>query len=287
MFGRSIVVGSDGTESSNAAVDWAAREALACRLPLRIVHVVGAGREQAGSPADGEHLGREAAESIVAAARDRVRRVAATIAVETDTVTGDAAPCLLEASRGAEVLVLGNRGRGGFAGLLLGSVSQKLATHAVCPVVVVRGRTGEAGGPIVAGVDDSPAAGVILEDAFTMAAAHDLPITVLRSYLPVSPLRLYDVVPEALVTPEQDDTERARLHQLLRPWRTRFPTLTVDVEVTHAGAAHALVRASRHAGLIIVGSRGRGELAGTMLGSTSLQVMHHAECPVRITRERA
>ena len=139
-------------------------------------------------------------------------------------------PCLLEASRGAEVLVLGSRGRGGFSGLLLGSVSQRLATDASCSVVVVRGRSDVSGGPVVAGVDDSPAASLVLEDAFKAAAAQDRGLVVFRSYLPVRPLTLYDVMPEAVDTPEQDAAEHAQLlKQQFAPCRTWFPDVPVEV----------------------------------------------------------
>ena len=58
------------------------------------------------------------------------------------TVEEDPAPALLAAARGADLLVLGSRGHGGFADLLLGSVSLQCAHHASCPVVIVRGHDG-------------------------------------------------------------------------------------------------------------------------------------------------
>ncbi|GAA3337459.1 universal stress protein [Amorphoplanes nipponensis] len=288
MSTAAVAVGTDGTEYSNAAVDWAAHEAQRRRRPLRIVHAFDWDRQQTRSPAGAEYADRARtfAEGIVATALDRARALAPDIAIRTDVLVGHAVPRLLEAAQDADRLVLGSRGRGGFAGLLLGSVSQRVATHAPGPVVVVRGRGGPAGGPIVAGVDDSPAADLVLDAAFTAAAEQQCPVTVVRAYLPVIPLWLVDVPAAAVETPEQDAQERAQLEEQLVPWRARFPAVPVGTVLTHEGASLALVEASRQARLIVVGSRGHGALAGALLGSASLQLLHHAACPVLITRPR-
>jgi nucleotide-binding universal stress UspA family protein len=183
-------------------------------------------------------------------------------------------------------VVLGHRGRGGFAGLRLGSVSQRVATHTPGPVVVVRGHA-DADGPVVAGVDDSPAADLVLESAFAAAAGHGCPLVALRSYLPVIPLWLADVRPADVDTPDQDATERADLRARLEPWRGKYPRVPVEVVLTHDSAAAALVEASGRARLVVVGSRGHGPLAGALLGSAGLQLLHHADCPVYIVRAPA
>src|SRR5262249_5616860 len=124
---------------------------------------------------------RTLAEGLVAEAYDRARGIAPDIDIETDTLIGQATPELLLAAGGAELLVLGNRGRGGFADLMLGSVGQRLAAHAPCPVVVVRGRRNP-DGPVAAGVDDSPGADAVLAAAFGAAAARGDGLIVLRSF---------------------------------------------------------------------------------------------------------
>ncbi|MEV7629759.1 universal stress protein [Actinoplanes sp. NPDC089786] len=116
------------------------------------------------------HAAQKTAEAITANAFDAAAAVAPGISIETSTLLGRTVPRLLALAEHAQLMVLGNRGRGGFASLLLGSVSQHVATHADCPVVVVRGRSGIDGGPVSAGVDDSPAAQVVLETAFEEAA---------------------------------------------------------------------------------------------------------------------
>jgi nucleotide-binding universal stress UspA family protein len=287
MTNKSIIVGVDGTDSSNAAVDWAVREAGRRGVPLRVLHVFDWDWSIARYDFNGEYFekGRSSAEAIAAGAADRARKVASGVDIETEVLIGYPTPRLLEMARNADLMVLGCRGHGGFAGLRLGSVSQRVATHASGPVVVVRGRA-DADGPVVAGVDDSAAAELVLESAFAAAAGQGCPLKVLRSYLPAIPLWLADVRPADVDTPEQDAAERAALGEQLRPWREKYPHVPVEVVLTHDSAASALVEASRQARLVIVGSHGRGRLTGALLGSAGLQLLHHADCPVHIVRPR-
>ncbi len=150
-----IVVGVDGSAGSVAALRWALAEAHLRGAPLRLVHAYQLPYHLAGDSAVG--LGPAAPvgyasqdlerlrESLEQAAR---RALAGTleradgeavdgIEVEQKIVEGPAAQILIEAGRGAALLVLGSRGRGGFAGLLLGSVSQQCAQHPPCPVVIL------------------------------------------------------------------------------------------------------------------------------------------------------
>ncbi|AGL16960.1 universal stress protein [Actinoplanes sp. N902-109] len=289
MTTRAIIVGADGTDSSNAAVDWAAGEARRRDLPLRIVHAFDWEWREARFDLHSEYIdiARKIADAIAGAAEDRARKVAPDLAISTDALVGHAAPRLLEVSRDAAMLVVGSHGRGGFTGLLLGSVSQRVATHAPCPMVVVRGRDDVADGPVVAGVDDSPMAGTVLAEAFATAARTGCPLTVVRAYLPVIPLWLADVAPASVDTPDQDAEERAQLDRQLAPWRTRYPDVPLTTEVTHRSAAAALTEASRQARLVVVGSRGHGVVAGSLLGSAGLQLLHHAGCPVMVVRPGA
>jgi nucleotide-binding universal stress UspA family protein len=150
-----IVVGVDGSAGSVAALRWALAEAHLRGAPLRLVHAynlphylvgdVGVGLGAAGVPA----YASEDAERLRAASEDEARRVLtstlegadgetlAGVEVEQEIVEGRAAQVLIEAARGAALLVVGSRGRGGFAGLLLGSVSQQCAQHPPCPLVIL------------------------------------------------------------------------------------------------------------------------------------------------------
>ncbi|MEV4702850.1 universal stress protein [Actinoplanes sp. NPDC049316] len=287
MTTRPIIVATDGTAPSRAAVRWAAREAQRRGVPLRIVHAYDWERREARSDHGNRYvdLAHQLAEAVTTTGFDEARAVATDVPITMDTLMGHAASRLLEIAADAELMVLGNRGRGGFSGLLLGSVSQRVATRAVCPVVIVRGRSDATEGPVVAGADDSPAAERVLETAFEAAAGRGAALVVVRSYLPSVPLWLSSSVPATdIATPEEDELERARLDQLVAPWHAKYPDVAMRTLLSHDSAAAALTRASHEAQLAVVGAKEHGALAGAVMGSTVLQLLHHADCPVQIVK---
>ncbi len=142
--GRRIVVGVDGSETSRHALRWAAGEAAVHDAELHVVYAwdvtppgVGIGTAT-GTLAGAPDTQREAAEQVVAQVIEEELGAQAPANLQTSVSQGGATTVLLEAAQGADLLVVGSRGLGGFAGLLLGSVSMKLAHHAGCPVVIVR-----------------------------------------------------------------------------------------------------------------------------------------------------
>ena len=138
-----IVVGVDGSPESVAALRWAAQEARLRGATLRVVHAwfmpmvftSGPPLLVLSEPRDGL---AEEGEKVLSHALERVAADVEGLTVERSVVEGSAAHCLLRAGEGADLLVVGSRGHGGFHGLLLGSVSQQCAHHAPCPVVIVR-----------------------------------------------------------------------------------------------------------------------------------------------------
>jgi nucleotide-binding universal stress UspA family protein len=287
MWTRTIVVGTDGSDGSKTAVRWAAREAERRGALLRIVHAFDWEWHAARYSIGREYLdeARQHADAVVANATDEARMVAPAIRIQADALIGNPAPQLLDSAADADLLVVGNRGRGGFASLLLGSVSQRLSLHAPCPVVVVRGDSDA--GVVAVGVDDSPAAELALDAAFTAAAERGCGVVVIHTYLPPTPLWLAsDVSAVEVETPEEDAIERERLENQLIPWRGKFPDVPVESIISHDSAAAVLVGVSQSAQLVVIGSRGHGALAGVFLGSTGMQLVHHADCPVLIARPR-
>jgi nucleotide-binding universal stress UspA family protein len=138
-----IVVGVDQSEGARAALRFALEEARLRQARLRVVHAwqfgyIGAPGFEGSLPAVGGDLA-EFHEAAEAALDETLRGVVADgVAIERRVDQGAAAPVLIEESRDADLLVVGSRGHGGFAQLLLGSVSQQCAQHAFCPVVIVR-----------------------------------------------------------------------------------------------------------------------------------------------------
>lgn len=143
---RPVVVGVDGSGQSVAALSWAARYAAAVGAPIRVVMAwhyppitgtapVGVAPEQITGELL-ENMRAEVDAAVVKVFPDQQARSAA--GVETEISYGHPAQVLIEESRNADLLVVGNRGHGAFAGMLLGSVSMQCVTHAACPVTVVR-----------------------------------------------------------------------------------------------------------------------------------------------------
>ena len=202
-----------------------------------------------------------------------------------ETTSGSAAEGLIRATHTGAMVVVGSRGRGGFAGLLLGSVSQHVATHATGPVVIVRDGAGRADGPIVVGVDEGDESDVALAAAFEEAALRAARIVVLHAYLPAVRTWGLDLPPEPEDEQARRTTESDRLAAIVAPWRDKFPAVPVEVVAVEGQAAARLVDASATAQLVVVGSRGRGGFAGLLLGSVGLHLLHHAGCPVLIVRD--
>jgi len=182
--------------------------------------------------------------------------------------------------------VLGRRGTGGFMGLPVGSVSVAVATHAQCPVVVVvrDDAPPSPNSPIVVGVEESADARLAVGFAFEEAAARGAGLVAVRAWTPPSSPWRSDRWPLDLDTDEVELAERNLASHTLHDWCERYPAVEVSVQTVSATPAHALEIASRDAQLLVVGCQGRGGFHGLLLGSVSVQVLHHARCPVAVVR---
>ncbi|MFI6784610.1 universal stress protein [Micromonospora sp. NPDC050276] len=274
----SVVVGTDGSAEADRAVRQAAVEASWRGLPLRVVHAfiwplfnVPLGPPEAGPPEAG--LANEA-NRIVQRAVDQARAQAPEIDVTGVVVDGAAAPVLIREGRTAEMIVVGNRGLGGFSGLLLGSVAVGVTPHAACPVLVVRGEP-VARGPVVVGVDGSPHGDVAL--AFALKEASWRQATVRAVYASAGPLG----------GPGSGEPDRAAsrlLAESVDRYSGRHPDVAVERLANTGQPAAVVLDAARDAQLVVVGARGRGGFAGLLLGSVSHSLLHHAPCPVAVVR---
>lgn len=295
---RWIVVGTDGSERSLDAVDWAALEAAERGLSLRICHVLPPARKGTPStrqggpdrPVEGvEEVAAQAGQdgraahsrAVLTAAADRAGRLATGTRIEQTSLSGHPAEALVDAGSGAEALVLGSRGGGGFAALLLGAVSEQVAAHGRCPVLVVRGR--RRGGPIAVGVDGSPRSQAALGFAFARAADLNVPVRAVHAYTLSMAVPSFGFVPDIGVKQITEGIEQM-LTEALRPWRERFPTVRVTTRIVEDVPSAALVAESRDCGLLVVGSRGHGGFVGLLLGSVSRHALRHAVCPVAVVR---
>jgi nucleotide-binding universal stress UspA family protein len=135
-----IVVGVDGSSEARRALEWAIAEAATRGVALTAVHVHALPHLEMGDVLPSDYDLRRGAERVLEAELAEVEAPPG-VQVERRTrmASGNPASVLVEEARGADLLVVGSRGLGGFMALLLGSVSEQCVTHATCPVVVVPG----------------------------------------------------------------------------------------------------------------------------------------------------
>ena len=289
-----VVVGFDGSAPSTAALDWAAAEAARRGLPLKVVLAVELGTAlpmpmDSGAPWAMAKI-EGAAREVLADAADRARKTDPGLAVESSLVIDTAAAALVDASTSASLIVVGNRGHGDLVGTLLGSVAFGVTAHAQCPVAVVRGGSMRVPGPdapVVVGVDGSSPSNAAIDEAAELAdragaslkviAAYQVPIT---GWVGVTPW--LDVYPEDELADAAEGTAKAVLDGARERVRRNHPSLDVEFTAVRARPADALAERSKTAGVVVVGSRGRGGFRSLILGSVSRGLVHNAESPVLV-----
>ncbi|WP_432753664.1 universal stress protein [Streptomyces sp. JL2001] len=281
-----LVVGVDGSENSLTAVDWAVDEAVRHGLPLRLVHaslweryegVVGSGEERPP--------GQVLAENITAAALDRARRRAPELRVDTDIVAEDASSALLDEGMTASALVVGSRGGGGMAGLLLGSVSLLVAARAHCPVIVVRGEPSALDSRharVLLGVGGDEADEPALRFAFREAAARGCELEVAHAWRRSVRDPVHHPLMAGGASPYFDGRAAELLDEVLGPMTHAHPEVRVRRTTGEGPARRLLVERSADADLLVVGARRRGGLIGLELGRIAHRALHHAACPVAV-----
>ncbi|NUW44231.1 universal stress protein [Nonomuraea rhodomycinica] len=275
MGGR-IVVGVDGSAPATAAVEWAAADARRRGLGLRLVHVCEQWASAVGST--------QYCSGVLEAAAERARSLAPDADVSTAMLSGGVIDALVGESVLAESMVLGSRGLGGFAGMVLGSVSMAVAGHAACPVVVVRGTAVVQQGQVVVGYDGSEHSQAAMEYAVEQARARDAQLHVVYAWqLPVfSPYAAgYGPILEDAY---QQEVKMAA--ERVVPWREKNPDLRIVDDQVCEHPVSALMKAALTADLVVIGSRGLGGFASAVLGSVSHGVLHHVACPVAVVRPR-
>jgi nucleotide-binding universal stress UspA family protein len=302
-----IVVGVDGSEQSIGALLWAAREAERRRAPLYVVTaytvpVFAASSMDAGYATINDDVIRSNAQSVLDDALGRLE--GSPVEVHWRIEVGDAAGVLLDLSEEAELMVVGSRGRGGFVGRLLGSVSSALPAHAKCPTAVIPLRFGSRPGqarpggetgreasaapvePVVAvGVDGSEQARMASLTAAEEARSRGLPLNLICSVAPFSGSLAWVPAP----------VDREALHADLavqlaagRNWlSSHYPDVEIHAEILDGPPAEVLIKASATSELLVLGTRGRGGFTGMLMGSTSQGVLHHARGPVLVVPDRA
>ncbi|MFE9674236.1 universal stress protein [Streptomyces sp. NPDC006259] len=287
-----VAVAVDGSEGSLRALDWAVDAARRRGTALRVCHVRHyAAWTQPGAPLIMPPPPDE--DAVLTDARARLEAAADGTDVEYVGLDGAPGALLPELGAEAELLVLGSRGRGGFASLLLGSNGMTAARDAECPVVIVprpgrevEGPPPEPGPRVVVGLNVDGPDDATLALAFTEAALRDARLQVVAAY--PWPAQTWAAAPGDLLPPEvdQDAVEhetRVLVDGFLAQHRERHPGVPVEPYPAPGDAAGHLVAASRDAELVVVGRHRRRLLApARMLGSVTHAVLLHAASPVAV-----
>ncbi|MHC5905755.1 universal stress protein [Streptomyces sp. S6] len=286
-----VVVGVDGSESALRAVDLAADEAALRGVPLRVVYASLWERYEGSSlaPGHGKPAERLGAEDVLRTAEHRANLRRPGVAVALDVLPEEPEYALVREGREACLLVLGTRGRGALAELLLGSVSLAVAARAGCPVIVVRGGhdnrvTADGQGRIAVGVGDKGTDSAALDFAVREARLRNATVDAVRAWR--CPARESTDIPLLAGEP-------ARLHeqQAVEVLDRALKDMPADVHVTrqvvegHPRAA--LLAASYGADLLVVGARRHPGHLGLQLGRVAHAVLHHSACAVAVVPETA
>ncbi|MFJ9012131.1 universal stress protein [Streptomyces canus] len=269
-----VIVGVDGSESSLRALEQAVDVARRYGARLEIVY----GRLQEGHDASAPV---DAADSVLDSIAGQARGLAPELDIVTSALAEDAATALVRQGSDARLTVVGTRGHGGFTGLLLGSVSLRVAAHTQSPLLVVRGdqdvaRTALGYDRILLGLEsdaDSPAAAF----AFEEAALRKARLRVVHAWTLSRPAPTEET--------RDDFAQRARTEGSVPSFavarlREEHPEVEVDLDSVHGAPARTLVEESVTADLVVVAVHRRKGRLGLQLGPVAHALLHHAHCPV-------
>lgn len=282
-----VVVGLDGAPGSRPALRWAAAEAARRHAPLVLVHAYrlrATGGFPGYNPVPDDLLGqlRDRGREVLLAAADAVAQGYPELTVSRILRPGRPEVVLRAVSATARLTVVGHAATSRLTGVLLGSVALAVTSGNPVPVAVVP--TGYVpAGPIVVGVDGSPLSEAAVAFAFDEAALRRAELVAVHAWddptLDARRLEPLLIDPGTLA-----DQERALLAERLAGWVERYPDVRVRQVLAPRRPVPGLLAYAADAAAVVVGSHGRGSLAGMLLGSTSHALATHARCPVIVVR---
>lgn len=284
MASKPVVVGVDGSEEALLAAEWAAMEATRHRLPLRVVSA-----PALIPPAHSYHVSTAAMAAVLRgvsaralqAAATRAEEVAQGLEITTDLLSGPPALAVADSGSDAAMLVVGARGAGGFAAMILGSVSRYAAVRARCPVILVRQATMAVHREVTVGVRDPQEASETLTFAFEEAAARRADLVVVHAWSWFPSAARFAMDPDTMDAPfhpEQisDEADRS-LSAVMDWWREKYPEVQVRQDVIRGHPARVLANYSTRADLVVIGRHGDNGV-----GSVQHALLDHAHGPVAV-----
>lgn len=282
-----FVVGVDGSEEAMAAALWAADLATKFKAPLELVtglSTAGSFLNEAAAAIRAAVVAqqRELAVEVLESAEKNVRAAFPDLDVFALRSNVPAAELLADRSREARAIVVGSEAVSPTAAMLVGSTTLSVAAHSACPIIAWRGGLrGATDQPIMLGVDDPATSSAAFDAAFEFAGRLGVGLRAVHAWS--KPRFAPGLVNPYLV--DWDGFEALQWQGLLsalEPWIKRYP----DVEVTYflepEATSDVLLRHAEDSQMLVVGARRRNALAGTLLGSTSLNMLHHSPIPVMV-----
>ncbi|APT89702.1 universal stress protein [Corynebacterium frankenforstense DSM 45800] len=288
-----IVVAVDGSKASHVAVRWAANTALKRGVPLRLAssYTMPQYLYAEGMVPPQELFDDLQAETMekIDEAREIAHQAAPDIKIGHTVAEGSPIDMLLEMSKSVTMIVMGSRGLGGLSGMVMGSVSAAVVSHASCPVVVVRedNNVDETTkyGPVVVGVDGSEVSQKATEFAFAEADARGAELVAVHTWMDMQVQASLAGLSAAQQQWEEIEGEQKKLlDERLADLVAKYPKVDVKKLITRDRPIRALVDAAEGAQLLVVGSHGRGGFKGMLLGSTSRALLQSAPCPMMVVR---
>ncbi|MGK5112271.1 universal stress protein [Geodermatophilus sp. CPCC 205506] len=282
-----VVVGIDGSEPARVATTFAIDEARRRRAPLRLVHALswplgGIVADPSPDP-DLQTMLQAGAGTLLRGAAADAADVLGADTVSWSVVDGDPVAALQAASGEAQLLVIGSRGVGGIAGLLLGSTANGVVGHASCPVVVLPDQTTvvvSQRSSVVVGVEGRGRDDAVLAFAFAEAAARGTDLVAVHAWQDAALETAFQSMGPLVDWAGVLADEERVLAETLAGWREKEPDVVVREVVLRERTARALVSVALTAQLLVVGHRHRASIA--RLGSTTHGVLHRAGCPVAV-----
>lgn len=280
-----IVVGIDGSDSAQMAARWAAAVAVRMGATLRLVHAM---PSMGHIPSEAAALYRvtamtyhsDNADRLLGAARDVVLAAHPELDIDIVASSEPVDEALVTASKNARFVVLGSVDVSPVGAMLLGSATLSITAHAHCPVIAWRGDDrAPSAAPIVVGLDETPAAAAALEAALELATSIEAAVRVVHTWTFASYPHDADGLPDW----EQLDAQtRRRIDAIVERARQDYPGPVVTTLWESAGPSRALLDHLDDAQLVAVGNRGRSALTAAVMGSTSLNMLHHSKIPVMV-----
>lgn len=282
MSAKPIVAASDGSEESLRAVDWAAREAVLRGAPLRIVSAPGLLPRMVSSQGHSDYetvsdVIRDESDYALTAATARAAKAAPDLLIDADHLTGGPAEAVTEAGSGALMLVVGSRGVGAFAAMILGSVSRYAATHASSPVVVVRDEIGAAHRQVGIGIGGLEGNTAALTFAFEEAALRKASLVAVHAWsMPEGAISRAGILLPAPGLKAIEESAARALDALINEWQAKYPDVPVSQDVVRGHPGRALAGLSARTDLVVVGRHAAHHGPGTVTHA----VLNHAHGPI-------